>query len=96
MTAREEDRARANARIPRATVGVQEKDEETIKLALQLAKALKMPEKPGERPTSLPEHLIKAKLYAQLPEPGFMLVEELLKVLYLNNQDPSKVFNICK
>ncbi len=70
---------------------MQEKDEATVKLAAALAKAVVVPPKPGERTAPLPDNLIKPSVFEGLPEPGHILIEELVKVLYLNNQDPNKV-----
>ena len=71
---------------------MQEKDEETIKIASRLARAVVVPKKPDLPIDRIdPERYIQDTMYEGLPEPGKILAEELVKVLYLNNLEPKKV-----
>lgn len=87
------EKARANERIPIREIGPQEKDEETINLVTQLAKAIVI--EPPDDLSSLPntkpiDEKIKQIVYKDVPEPGKLSIEELRKVLFLNNTDPNK------
>lgn len=69
-----------------------EKDEETIKIVSRLAQAMKPRKKPVKLDVELDMINIKrVEEFEGLPEPGRILLEEMPKVLYLNNVAPHKV-----
>lgn len=67
-----------------------EKDDETIRIASCLAKALKKPEIPGLPPKGTEYKLIQERILYVLPEPGTIMIDEIPKVFYLNSIAPSQ------
>ena len=92
MLERVKEKERANMRIPRRKIDINEKDEETVNLATKFATISENPlYKPMLESETYPQPSIEKTLFSDLPEPGKILIEEIMKVMYLNNLSPKKV-----
>ena len=81
----------ANQRIPLPKRNLSVKDEDLLKKVTMIASAVKVDEPPLVAPDMNELYVTEEILRRELPSEKRILVDELYKILYFNNQDPETV-----
>lgn len=81
----------ANKRIPLPKKSLSTKDEDLLKKVSMIASAVKVDEPPIVAPDINELYITEEVLRRELPSEKRILVDELYKILYFNNQDPETV-----
>lgn len=83
----------ANKRIPLPGKSLSEKDEDLLKKVSLIASAVQIDPPPIVAPDINEQYITEEQFRRELPSEKRILVDELYKILYFNNQDP-ELYNI--